>query len=81
MTETKIIKPDRETADDTKAGNYFIANYPPFSFWNEKDIPCVESLLNSPLRVRHHWAFIIIFHSVESAVTFVTFVSIPIKIP
>ena len=48
MTETKIIKPDRETADDTKAGNYFIANYPPFSFWNEKDIPCVESLLNSP---------------------------------
>jgi len=48
MTETKMIKPDRETADDTKAGNYFIANYPPFSFWNEKDIPCVESLLNSP---------------------------------
>jgi len=48
MTETKIIKPDRETADDTKAGNYFIANYPPFSFWKEKDIPCVESLLNSP---------------------------------
>jgi oxygen-independent coproporphyrinogen-3 oxidase len=48
MTEPKIIKPDRETADDTKAGNYFIANYPPFSFWNEKDIPCVDSLLNSP---------------------------------
>jgi oxygen-independent coproporphyrinogen-3 oxidase len=48
MTEPTIIKPDRETSDDTKAGNYFIANYPPFSFWNEKDIPCVDSLLNSP---------------------------------
>ncbi len=48
MTESQIIQPDRETADDTKAGNYFIANYPPFSFWNEKDIPCVDSLLKSP---------------------------------
>ena len=48
MTEPKIIQPDLETSDDTKAGNYFIANYPPFSFWNEKDIPCVDSLLNSP---------------------------------
>ncbi len=43
-----FVKPDVETKDDTKAGNYFISNYPPFSFWNEEDIPCVESLLNSP---------------------------------
>ncbi|MEL0099195.1 MAG: coproporphyrinogen-III oxidase family protein [Opitutae bacterium] len=48
MTDSKIIKPDRETRQDTKAGNYFIANYPPFSFWNEKDLPCVQSMLNSP---------------------------------
>ena len=33
---------------ETKAGNYFIANYPPFSFWNERDLPCIESLLMSP---------------------------------
>ena len=43
-----FVKPDVETKDDTKAGNYFISNYPPFSFWNEEDVPCVESLLNSP---------------------------------
>ncbi|MDA1078479.1 MAG: radical SAM protein, partial [Verrucomicrobia bacterium] len=48
MSDPTIIKPDRETKEDTKAGNYFIANYPPFSFWNEKDIPMVGSLLNSP---------------------------------
>ena len=48
MSDSIIIKPDRETLEDTKAGNYFIANYPPFSFWNEKDVPMVEAVLNSP---------------------------------
>ena len=48
MSDSTFIKPDRKTEEDTKAGNYFIANYPPFSFWNEKDIPCVDSLLKSP---------------------------------
>jgi len=48
MTETKEIKPDRETKEKTKVGNYFVSNYPPFSFWNESDIPCVDSMLNSP---------------------------------
>lgn len=43
-----FVKPDVETKDDTKAGNYFVSNYPPFSFWGEEDVPCVESLLNSP---------------------------------
>ncbi len=43
-----FVKPDVETKDDTKAGNYFVSNYPPFSFWNEEDVPCVESLLESP---------------------------------
>ena len=32
----------------TEAGNYFVSNYPPFSFWGEDDLPCVESMLNSP---------------------------------
>ena len=45
---TSFIKPDVETKEDTKAGNYFVSNYPPFSFWGEEDVPCVESLLNSP---------------------------------
>jgi len=34
--------------EKTEAGNYFVANYPPFSFWGEKDVPCVDALLNSP---------------------------------
>ena len=36
------------TSSDTQAGNYFVANYPPFSFWGEEDIPCIDALLNSP---------------------------------
>lgn len=48
MSDSTFIKPDRETLEDTKVGNYFIANYPPFSFWNKKDLPCIDSLLNSP---------------------------------
>ena len=45
----KDIKPDRHTKDETKAGNYFVSNYPPFSFWKQEDIPCLESVLKSPL--------------------------------
>ena len=48
MSDSTSNSPDQKTGEETKAGNYFIANYPPFSFWNEKDLPCVESLLNSP---------------------------------
>ena len=48
MSEGVIIKTDRETKDDTKAGSYFVSNYPPFAFWNEADVACVESMLNSP---------------------------------
>lgn len=48
MTDETLIKPDRETKDETKAGSYFVSNYPPFSLWNEKDINCLPSMLNSP---------------------------------
>ena len=48
MTESTFIKPDYLTEDETKAGNYFVSNYPPFSFWNDEDVPCVSSLINSP---------------------------------
>jgi oxygen-independent coproporphyrinogen-3 oxidase len=48
MTDSTFIKPDYQTEDETKAGNYFVSNYPPFSFWNDEDVPCVSSLLNSP---------------------------------
>ncbi len=48
VNDAAFVKPDMETKEDTKAGNYFVSNYPPFSFWNEEDVPCVESLLESP---------------------------------
>jgi oxygen-independent coproporphyrinogen-3 oxidase len=38
-----------ETAErdpkDTSVGNYFIANYPPFSFWTKEQVPAVDALL------------------------------------
>lgn len=33
--------------DVTEAGNYFVANYPPFSFWNVTDLPKVRSQLEA----------------------------------
>ena len=38
MSKEAFIKPDNKTKDKTKVGNYFISNYPPFSFWNEKGV-------------------------------------------
>ena len=48
MSDSTFIKPDYQTEDETKAGNYFVSNYPPFSFWNDEDVPCVNSMINSP---------------------------------
>ena len=34
--------------DETTAGNYFVANYPPFSFWKPTLIPRVREVIESP---------------------------------
>ena len=34
--------------DDTEAGNYFVANYPPFSYWDAETAQTVRSLLRQP---------------------------------
>jgi oxygen-independent coproporphyrinogen-3 oxidase len=34
--------------EKTGLGNYFIANYPPFSFWKQTYLPEAERVLNSP---------------------------------
>ncbi|MEY5011593.1 MAG: hypothetical protein RLZZ253_2732 [Verrucomicrobiota bacterium] len=40
---------DREKDhDDTEAGNYFVANYPPFAYWTTEAAGGVESLLERP---------------------------------
>lgn len=36
------------TKDQTEPGNYFIANYPPFSFWKPEHLPSVEAALARP---------------------------------
>jgi oxygen-independent coproporphyrinogen-3 oxidase len=32
----------------TEAGNYFVSNYPPFSFWKPEYVPLIERVLDSP---------------------------------
>ena len=33
---------------DTKAGNYFVSNYPPYSFWKPEQVPAVLDVLSKP---------------------------------
>lgn len=39
---------DPDSSEQTEAGNYFVANYPPFSFWRPEDIGAVHEILDSP---------------------------------
>ncbi|MEM1444055.1 MAG: hypothetical protein AAGF67_17035, partial [Verrucomicrobiota bacterium] len=39
---------DTEGAEKTEVGNYFVANYPPFSFWEKEQKENVYDVLNSP---------------------------------
>ena len=34
--------------DDTTAGNYFVANYPPFSFWDKAKVDEVREVIAAP---------------------------------
>jgi oxygen-independent coproporphyrinogen-3 oxidase len=36
------------TQEKTGLGNYFVANYPPFSFWKPTHLPAAETALNTP---------------------------------
>ena len=54
-------KPPLET--QTTVGNYFVSNYPPFSFWKKEDVPKIEAAMeqtpkkNIPLGVYSHIPF------------------------
>ncbi len=39
---------DKKSHHATEAGNYFVANYPPFSFWQKEQAFAVEGILDSP---------------------------------
>ena len=56
MKDTTIIdlgKPPSDGPEPTQAGSYFVANYPPFSFWNVTNNPKVELLLETTGEVAH----------------------------
>ena len=44
MTTAPALPVERETG----VGNYFVANYPPFSFWGPEHLPEVEAALERP---------------------------------
>src|ERR1700758_1889294 len=49
MTTTAASHPPataRPADNETAVGNYFVANYPPFSFWKPDRVPDVEAALN-----------------------------------
>src|SRR5216117_430992 len=37
-------------ADETEVGNYFIANYPPFSFWRPEQVRAAQAVLHAAAR-------------------------------
>ena len=49
-TEAEANLPILEVGDEEKTtvGNYFVANYPPFSFWNTDDVSAVHDVLQAP---------------------------------
>ena len=48
MDVEAIEKLPATESDKTTAGNYFVATYPPFSFWNSEDTGQVHNLLAEP---------------------------------
>jgi oxygen-independent coproporphyrinogen III oxidase len=37
-----------DSQDDTTAGNYFVSNYPPYSFWNPEHVTEAYAALDRP---------------------------------
>ena len=42
------ILENEKAHDETEVGNYFVANYPPFSYWDAETAKTVRSLLDQP---------------------------------
>lgn len=45
---THLADAKKEKHHATEAGNYFVANYPPFSFWQKEQVFAVEKVLDMP---------------------------------
>ena len=48
MDEARDPGTDAASAEKTRAGNYFVANYPPFSFWKKEHLPELTRALQRP---------------------------------
>lgn len=48
MSSTTQEVSTKENQEKTGLGNYFVANYPPFSFWNKEQVAKVEQVCNQP---------------------------------
>ena len=46
LVQENLTKP--EESESTEAGNYFVANYPPFSFWQKEYASDVRALIEHP---------------------------------
>jgi oxygen-independent coproporphyrinogen-3 oxidase len=46
--EVLEILADEKKHDETEVGNYFVANYPPFSYWDAETAKTVRGLLDQP---------------------------------
>ncbi len=47
--QTTLAPPASEKkVEQTEAGNYFVSNYPPFSFWKPDQVPLVQVVLLRP---------------------------------
>lgn len=46
--EVLEILEEEKKHDETEAGNYFVANYPPFSYWDAETAKTVRGLLEQP---------------------------------
>ena len=48
VTATESPPASKPKPEATEAGNYFVSNYPPFSFWKQDQVPAVEAVLERP---------------------------------
>lgn len=48
LIEKLKVPLDKAAVEQTEVGNYFVANYPPFSFWKPEHKDALHEVLNSP---------------------------------
>src|SRR6202035_70340 len=44
----ETVDEQKKTAEKTEVGSYFVSNYPPFSVWNQQNVPAALEALDPP---------------------------------